>query len=64
MLEKDPYMRMQSIESVMSHPWFADVEWNLILSKTVKPPFVPDINSCNFEDDNGEEDDEGNSFYH
>lgn len=57
LLEKDPLMRLQSVDSIMSHPWFEDVEWRNVLNKTIKQPLVPDINSCYFEDDNGEEDD-------
>ena len=64
MLEKDPLMRLQSIDSVMSHPWFRGIEWSHVLSKTIKPPLIPDINSCYFEDENGEEDDEVGSFFH
>jgi hypothetical protein len=28
-------------ESVKSHPWFKDVDWEGILKQTVVPPFVP-----------------------
>jgi serum/glucocorticoid-regulated kinase 2 len=58
MLEKDPVMRYQSIEEVMEHPWFSDVNWSQILNKTEKPPLQPDINSCYFENDNGDDEDD------
>ena len=35
LLEKDPLMRLQSIDSVMSHPWFAEVEWRSVMNKTI-----------------------------
>ena len=39
----------------MEHQWFNDVDWSQVMSKSMKPPLVPDINSCYFEQDNGEE---------
>ena len=41
----------------MGHAWFNDVDWDQVLSKSVKPPLQPDINSCYFEQDNGEDED-------
>ena len=58
MLEKEPSMRYQSITDVMNHSWFSDVDWKAVLNKTLKPPLQPDINTCYFENDNGDEDDE------
>ena len=57
-------MRYQSITEIMEHPWFSDVDWDQVLSKTLKPPLVPDINSCYFENDNGEEDGEDSPSGH
>jgi len=28
---------------IINHAWFAGVDWNMILAKTIKPPFVPKI---------------------
>ena len=55
MLERDPNARYQSIAEVMEHPWFGDVDWEQVISKQVKPPLQPDIHSCYFENDPGEE---------
>lgn len=33
----------------MQHPWFADVDWEKVYNKEVKPPLVPDINLNYFE---------------
>lgn len=30
---------------IMSHPWFAGVDWNLIFNKQIKPPFKPKLQS-------------------
>ena len=55
MLEKNPNDRYQSISEIMEHPWFNDVDWSQVVSKSMKPPLIPDINSCYFDQDNGEE---------
>lgn len=59
MLEKEPSMRYQSISEVMRHPWFNDVDWKGVFEKAEKPPLQPDINSCYFENDNGDDDEDG-----
>ena len=59
MLEKDVDRRLQTIDEVMRHPWFNDVDWNMVLSKSEKPPLIPDINSCYFENDQGEDEEDG-----
>lgn len=28
---------------VMRHPWFAGVDWEMILQKKIKPPFKPKL---------------------
>ena len=30
---------------IMSHSWFAGVDWNMILQKQIKPPFKPKLTS-------------------
>jgi RAC serine/threonine-protein kinase len=30
---------------LMNHPWFAGVDWNMILQKQIKPPFRPRLQS-------------------
>jgi hypothetical protein len=29
----------------MAHPWFAGVDWDMILRKEIKPPFKPRLQS-------------------
>lgn len=29
----------------MQHPWFAGVDWDMILRKQIKPPFKPKLQS-------------------
>ena len=65
MLEKDPVMRYQTIDEVMKAAWFKDIDWALALNKQLKPPLVPDVNSCYFENDDEEAraDTENNSTF-
>ena len=65
MLEKDPIMRYQSIDEVMQAAWFKDIEWDQVVNKQLKPPLVPDVNSCYFENDDpdGRTDTENNSTF-
>ena len=51
MLEKDPVMRFQTIDEVMQCSWFKDTDWDQVMNKQLKPPLVPDVNSCYFESD-------------
>lgn len=30
---------------LMNHPWFAGVDWNMIMQKQIKPPFKPKLQS-------------------
>ena len=57
LLEKDPVLRYQSIGEIMRDPWFSDVDWNLMRSKQVQPPLVPDINLCYFDKNDAESED-------
>lgn len=65
MLEKDPVMRYQNVKEIMAHDWFKDVNWRDIVNKKVKPLIIPDINSCYFENGQGdgaiETDESGNN---
>jgi len=63
LLEKDPVKRCQTIQEIMEHSWFDDVDWKKVILKQVKPPMVPDINSCYFENqDDKEESDESHNM--
>jgi len=45
----DPTQRLGSgpgdVQEIMSHSWFAGVDWNLIYNKQIKPPFKPKLQS-------------------
>jgi hypothetical protein len=32
-------------EEIMNHPWFAGVDWKMIETKQIKPPFKPRLTS-------------------
>ncbi len=45
LMEKDPKKRLgakNDAEEVKTHPWFAGVDWQQMLDKRVKPPYVPE----------------------
>lgn len=27
----------------MNHPWFREMDWNALLSKSIPPPFTPNV---------------------
>lgn len=33
----------QGFQRLTQHPWFHDIQWELLESKQVEPPFVPDV---------------------
>ena len=45
----------------MRHPWFNDVLWSHVLSKTIKPPLVPDITQKYLDNDEGDDEDGDNA---
>lgn len=36
-------------ENIKAHPWFAGMDWKLMESKGVEPPFTPDTKHANFD---------------
>lgn len=46
---KDPQKRLGSgpngVKEIKSHPFFKNIDWDAILKKKIKPPFVPKISS-------------------
>jgi hypothetical protein len=47
LLEKNPKDRLgaTSSEEIRTHPWFEKVNWNALMSKSIKAPFVPILTS-------------------
>jgi serine/threonine protein kinase len=45
LLEKDPTKRLgSSIDNaadIKKHPWFAKLDWDNLMKKTIEPPFKP-----------------------
>ncbi len=47
LLEKNPKDRLgtNGIEEIKGHPWFDKVNWNALVTKSIKAPFVPILSS-------------------
>ena len=46
LLDKDVEKRLGSqndADEIVNHPWFADMDWEGLMSKTLKSPFEPDL---------------------
>lgn len=41
LFEKDPYKRIAFIPEIKQHPWFFNLDWDLLLKKELPAPFVP-----------------------
>ena len=45
LLTKDPKKRFGA-EQIMSHPWYAAIDWDKLARKEVKPPWIPPVKSA------------------
>lgn len=45
LLDRNPAKRLQSVVTFKAHPFFADINWEDLYAKKIKPPFVPDRDS-------------------
>lgn len=54
LLNKDEKKRLgyKGCEEIMSHPWFKGMDWEMIMSDKMKPPFIPsnDVNALSQRD--------------
>lgn len=41
---------MSNIQEIFAHPWFSDIDFDLLLNYEITPPLQPDINNANIQD--------------
>jgi cGMP-dependent protein kinase 1 len=50
LLNKNPALRMGSgFEKLKTHPWFARLDWDQLLSKRIKAPYIPAVKKLNLD---------------
>ena len=52
LLEKDPSKRLGAklgLRELKEHKWCKDIDWNLVYKKGLKPPYTPNLRTCNFD---------------
>lgn len=49
LLDKDPNERLGNgklgLQNIKDHPWFESIDWENLLEKKIKPPFIPKLSS-------------------
>ena len=47
LLDKNPKERLgaNGVDEIKNHPWFDKVNWNALVTKSIKSPFVPILSS-------------------
>lgn len=48
LFQKRPEKRLgfnEGATEIKNHPWFEDVDWDAILNKKIKAPFIPQVKS-------------------
>jgi len=45
LLKKKPEERLTSFETMKKHPFFAQIDWEKLYNKDIKPPYVPQVKS-------------------
>jgi len=38
-----------SLDAIRQHPWFKDINWDILETKEARPPYVPDLKQANFD---------------
>ncbi|CAD8067515.1 unnamed protein product [Paramecium sonneborni] len=54
LLEKEPSQRIgqtQGVIEILTHPWFADADFEAIVNKKIKPPYKPEPLKYNFDEE-------------
>jgi serum/glucocorticoid-regulated kinase 2 len=43
LLERDPSKRLGDAAVIKTHPYFKSIDWDKILRKEIKPPYIPPV---------------------
>jgi len=43
LLERDPNKRLSDPSAIKSHPYFKEIDWEKLLKKEIKAPFIPPL---------------------
>ena len=50
---KDPQIRLANVVNIKNHPWFSTIDWEKLILKELKAPFIPkldtDMDTQNFD---------------
>lgn len=46
LLVRDPEKRLQDPAIIKKHPFFKEIDWDSLLAKEIKPPFIPPVKSA------------------
>ncbi len=63
MLNKDPSHRIGSLDIVKKHRWFKNIDWDMVATRSVLPPFQPAYAGDNDTSNYGSFDEDPSGFY-
>jgi len=46
LLNRDPNQRLQDPDKIKGHPWFSDINWDLLEKMEIDAPFIPQVKSA------------------
>jgi len=43
LFKRNPDNRLSSVEDIKRHPFFSNIDWDLLLEKQIEPPYKPAV---------------------